>query len=312
MSKISNDTQLKNLELKLIELKKQEKELDGINRKSYETLKVISLITLLVCIVFQTCYIKDSLDLGSGSLAYEEETNFNHSEDGPYNLDDNTKKTDNKKNNSTNGTYEKNNINNENNNINFISNNIANLTNNTVASTNNISNEITNNDDNNDIFPTESVTETELKEIKIIQVSSTSSSEPNIRTDFKELSTLDIFNTVKYIGEKLIYPGIEGSYDFNIENYTSKNISYRLSFSIENPKNVNILFKLKRNGKYITGDQKNYVSYYKLNQDNLNLKSKMGDTFILEWKWIEAQNDNDTTSKTERGNYKINIKGEAY
>lgn len=343
MKRTPKDEQILNLQKQLGKLRQEEKELNGIGRKSYETIKVFSLVVLLICIIFQTCYIRDSLDLGGGTLAKSEVDEFNDDGKGPYNLDDNknntnkdnnendsnvTNKNNNKgNNNSSSNSNHHNNSNNSNNNSNNKTNNNENVVedNNTrnqnVIDDNTINqnkveeNETTSNDVNinnniSDNFTTESVTEQELKDIKIIQIPR--SDEQAKKEDFNDLASLDIFEIVKYLDEKLIYPGITGEYKFNIENYTLKNISYKLTFAIENPKNVNILFKLKRNGTYIVGNENEYVTYDKLSQEELKLKAKTGDTYALEWKWVEATNDNDTTSKIDRANYKVDIKGEAY
>lgn len=312
MKKMTKDEQIIKLQQQLAKLRKEEQELNGTARRSYETLKVFSLIVLLVCIIFQTCYIRDSLDLGAGSLAKSEVDSFNNDNKGPYDLDNNKTNTDDIKNNESKNLNQTGNINNkiangtQNNENNIKNNNIIQntISNNVEVNNVNINNKVTDN------FTTEPITEQELKYIKIIQIPKEEGQ--SIKQDFNDLASLDIFQTVKYLDEKLIYPGITGEYRFNIENYTLKNISYKLTFSIENPKNVNIKFKLKRNGTYIVGNEEEYVTYDKLSQEELKLKTKMGDTYLLEWKWIEAANDNETTSKTERANYKVDIKGEAY
>lgn len=312
MERNLKDEKLSSLKLRLEDLEQEEINLNGKNRKSYETLKFVALVILLICIVFQTCYIKDSLDLGSGAFGQDLD-NQTDDDNGPYDLD---KNNDNNK---------KNDDNNENDNINNNKRNNGNVSNKTnkknLVSSTNVNNQDTNTNTNNgsenviynnntidDDIITQPVTQEEISQIKIIQDIDKNGTEK--KESFSDLSNLEIFKSSEYFSEKLIYPGISGTYRFYIENYTSKNILYKLTFSVENSKNTNIRYKLKRNGQYIVGDSNNYVGYEELTQESLKLRSKMGDIYLLDWKWIEADNDNDTTNPITRGLYKLTIKGE--
>lgn len=292
------------LKIELENLEQQEIELNGKNRKSYETVKMVVLIVLLMCIIFQTCYIKDSLDLDAGVYGADLD-NQTDDDNGPYNLDNNKKNddTNNKVKSKDNQNNKK--INNKkNNNENNNQQNIINEKNNNQNSNSN--NTISENEEEDII--TQPVTQAELKKIKIIQDMNKNGSET--KTDFTKLDNLEIFKNSEYFNEKLIYPGISDTYKFYIENYTDKNISYKLTFDVQNAKETNIKYKLKRNGKYIAGDENNYVNYTELTKAGLKLKSKNGDIYSLEWKWIEAENDNSTTNPITRGLYKLTIKGE--
>lgn len=160
--------------------------------------------------------------------------------------------------------------------------------------TNTISNTTTNS--------VEVLTNDEVKEIKLIQ------EEDN--KNFNDLNNLDIFKNVEYVETKLIYPGLSGVYNFNIENNTSKNIYYKLSSIIYNPHNVNMKYKLKRNGNYIVGSNDSYVNSSELTKEQLYLGAKTGDVYTLYWKWEDTQNDVQSSNPISRGDYTLTLKGE--
>lgn len=170
---------------------------------------------------------------------------------------------------------------------------------------NNQNTNISNNESNNIIndVPVNNLTPEEIEKIKLIQTEN--------ETEFKELDNLDIFKNFEYNESKLIYPGLSGSYNFNVENYSSKDIKYKLTFACNNPQNVNMKYKLKRNGVYISGNNDTYVSIEEIKKEGLDLKSMMGDIYILEWKWVDDDvNDINSANSIKRGDYTLTIKGE--
>lgn len=290
-------------------LEEQERSLTSVGKKSYNGIRIFILIIILICIVFQTCYIKDSLDINSGSFATTDEdtekkednndnqndiNNIKDDNKGPYNLDNNVS-------NNTNGNIH----NNQN-------------TNNTITEDSNTINNTTNDNNTTDIpdtpnipeIVTEPVKDEELKDIKIIQ--ETTKNGDIKKEDFRDLSNLEIFTSSTYLSEKLIYPELSGTYKFYIENYLSKNIKYKLVFDVENYKNTNIKYKLKRNGTYLVGNETTYEDASQLTSDNLVLESKNGDNYTLEWKWIETSYDNESTDTSNRAKYSLTIAGVAY
>ena len=119
---------------------------------------------------------------------------------------------------------------------------------------------------------------------------------------WKQQTDLNIFNV------NSVSPGDNGTYEFMINNNTSKNVKYNLVFDEENEYNINLRYKLKRNNKYIAGES-DWVKYNDLNLGEKVLNSRKNDIYTIEWKWVDAANDT-TVGRTPDAKYrfKINIK----
>ena len=123
-------------------------------------------------------------------------------------------------------------------------------------------------------------------------------------TDFSELKELDIFKNEYFKEEAIIAPGIEGKYNFVVENETPANFKYKIKFEEQNPYNINMVFKIKKNGTYIFGSENEYVDYEKLEYADYFLGSNKTDLYTVEWKWEDAENDTEI-GKTENAQYKM-------
>lgn len=117
---------------------------------------------------------------------------------------------------------------------------------------------------------------------------------------WSQKTNIKIFNVDK------IAPGDSGSYDFMINNNTNKNVKYNVTFDEENEYNINLRYKLKRNNEYIAGSSSEWVKFTDLNVINKILNNKNNDTYTLEWKWVDAENDT-TVGRTPGAYYKLNI-----
>ena len=117
---------------------------------------------------------------------------------------------------------------------------------------------------------------------------------------------LKIFVDSLYNLQGKIAPESSNTYKFVLHNKTNYNLKYNISFAETNPYNMNMKYKLKKNGNYVIS---NYVSYNELNLNNQLLNSTKKDTFYLEWKWVSS--DNDTAAGKAQANYKLKINVEA-
>ena len=122
--------------------------------------------------------------------------------------------------------------------------------------------------------------------------------------DNKELR---IFANPAYEYESKIAPGSYNSYTFVIRNNNDFDVTIDITFVEENPKDINLQYKLSNKGKYIIGNKNDYVSLNgskTINQIKLPAKSQL--SYILDWKWVDSDNDTeigfDITS-----NYKLSI-----
>lgn len=119
---------------------------------------------------------------------------------------------------------------------------------------------------------------------------------------WEDKCSLGIFKNPKYNMRNIIAPGSTSSYVFYVCNKMGFDLNYIINFSEENDMNVNMMYKLRRGDEYIAGDEDTWVYYDSLHID-YNIANEGKDKYILEWKWVDSDND------TEIG---INHAGEAY
>ena len=119
--------------------------------------------------------------------------------------------------------------------------------------------------------------------------------------EWNDLKQLDIFKNSYFKNQSKIAPGVHGSYNFTVENFSDATIKYDAIFSEENPYNINMVFKLKVNGNYVAGDSSNWVDYAELNRTGALINAQTKDLYTIEWKWEDAQND--TEVGTTYGSY---------
>lgn len=116
---------------------------------------------------------------------------------------------------------------------------------------------------------------------------------------------LKIFSNPAFNFKNVIAPGSHGIYRFIINNNESFNIKYVLRFLEMNDGFINLVFKLKRNGEYIIGDNLNWskINNMIINEKSLNINEH--DVYLLEWKWLDGAND--VKAGFNQANYKLNI-----
>ena len=121
---------------------------------------------------------------------------------------------------------------------------------------------------------------------------------------------LNIFADSMYGKNGKVAPESSNTYKFVVNNNTRYNLKYKISFTEENQHNINIKYKLKKNGSYIVD---HYVSYNEISKSDLLLNSNSKDTYLLEWKWVSNDNDTDIGINARENDvkYKLKIKVEA-
>lgn len=130
------------------------------------------------------------------------------------------------------------------------------------------------------------------------------------QTEFKDLKELDIFKNSYFKDESIIAPGVQGSYNFTVENESDTNFIYNVTFTEENPYQINMVFKVKVNGEYVLGNEKNWVKHGDLSRSNLLLNAKSNDLYTIEWKWQDNYNDTQI-GETDGAYYKMYINVDA-
>ena len=121
-------------------------------------------------------------------------------------------------------------------------------------------------------------------ETKIIQV--TSESKGWYKND-----NINLFKNLNEKGEKIIFPGQSGEYEFVIQNNNDVPINYSIKFYEKNIDNINIKYKLKINNVYVIGNENTYETIDKLELQDIKILDKTKSLYTIEWKWEEADND---------------------
>lgn len=111
--------------------------------------------------------------------------------------------------------------------------------------------------------------------------------------------------------EGKIAPGVGNSYSFTVHNKSKMNIKYYVQMYKECDYDLDIKYRLKRNGKYVIGDENNWVSAGLLKTDFAKLNSGKDDKYVLDWKWEyeDGRDDKDTNiGENMTDAYKLNVK----
>ena len=120
---------------------------------------------------------------------------------------------------------------------------------------------------------------------------------------------LRIFSNPAYEYQKIIAPGSSNSYTFVVRNNNTFDITVDIIMTEENPSNVNMKYKLRNQGNYIVGNNNKYEDVEKLNIKNITIPAKNQKSYILDWKWVDSEND--TNAGIDINNiYKLKIKVE--
>lgn len=112
--------------------------------------------------------------------------------------------------------------------------------------------------------------------------------------------------SLKIFDVDVIAPGDSGSYDFIINNNTSKNVEYNIDFDERNASNVNLMYKLKRNNEYVVGNDSEWIYYNDLDINAKVLNSRKNDSYTLEWKWVHSDHDT-PAGRDENATYGLSI-----
>ena len=120
-------------------------------------------------------------------------------------------------------------------------------------------------------------------------------------------SNLNIFTKTAHTMEGKIAPESSNTYQFIIKNGTPYNLKYQIKFVEVNNYNINMKYKLKKDGTYLMD---HYVKASELNVSDLLINSGESSTFDLEWKWISSSNDTNVGENPE-ASYGLKIEVDA-
>ena len=102
-------------------------------------------------------------------------------------------------------------------------------------------------------------------------------------TSWEDTENLPVFFSEEF-GDAKAMPGMSGSYRFVFENRNDDAVGYSLGFSETNEYGISILYRLKRDGAYISGTE-GYVTPEQLSMEGLTIEARSSSVFELEWTW---------------------------
>ena len=253
-----------------------------VSNKIGDIVLKVTLLIIIVILLIHNCTLmnkkeeeKEPVPNGNATVI---ELQCNKKDNDCKPADDNNNNNNNNENNNNNGNNKKNNNNNTSNNTNNNTNNNEENQTNNEEEEEELSNEV-------EVFDKDKDSET-----------------------WNGSTKLNIFENSMYTKEGTIAPESTNTYRFVVKNGTSTAVKYSLDFSETNSSNINMKYKLKKNGEYIISD---YVSYNELDLSNLNLASGANDTYLLEWKWVSSSNDTNIGKNGATYGLQIDVEAES-
>ena len=111
--------------------------------------------------------------------------------------------------------------------------------------------------------------------------------------EWTNIRTLNIFSNPAYQMSNKIAPGVSNVYNFVVYNSTARVLDYKMTMIEENPYQLNMKYRLKRNNQYIAGNATTWVYANEMVIEKDHMATNASDKYALEWKWVD--NTNDTT-----------------
>lgn len=99
-------------------------------------------------------------------------------------------------------------------------------------------------------------------------------------------TAINLFADILGTGRKLM-PGSRGSYEFQVGNYNSYDVTYTMQISA--PQGQLLLplrYRLKSGGEYLCGDSKNWLDAGQLSAAAVTLPAGEEKEYLLEWQWL--------------------------
>ena len=122
---------------------------------------------------------------------------------------------------------------------------------------------------------------------------------------------LKIFSNSAYNFTEKIAPGVSNTYNFVVHNSSNLKLRYYVEMEEESEYFVNMKYRLKRNNKYVIGDDDTWVTADELKTEFSKIEISGSDKYSLDWIW--AYDDNKDDLDTNIGEnmeslYKLNIR----
>lgn len=125
---------------------------------------------------------------------------------------------------------------------------------------------------------------------------------------WNQSNDLAIFYNEFYKSNK-IAPGVYGKYNFEVKNESNNELIYKINFSEENLNEINLQYKIIKNGEYLNSEYKKISDISDIK--NIEIKPNITDTYSIEWKWIDNYNDTQIGKNAENIKYNLKIRIDA-
>ena len=128
-------------------------------------------------------------------------------------------------------------------------------------------------------------------------------------TQWEDEEELPVFVNETF-GDAKVAPGMEGSYRFSLRNDNDDALVFSLLFEEENEYGIGLVYKLKRDGVYVSGAE-GHLSPGELGVTEMTIEARSTTVFEIEWYW--AHNDEaDTAAGEAAADYTLHIAFSAY
>ena len=122
--------------------------------------------------------------------------------------------------------------------------------------------------------------------------------------NWEDSENLPVFLNERF-GDSKIAPGMRGSYRFSFENRNANALLYALAFTQTNEYGIEVVYRLKRDGAYISGVGE-YVTPEELGIGELTIEPHSATIFELEWYWRD-NDEADTQAGENSAIYTLGI-----
>lgn len=119
---------------------------------------------------------------------------------------------------------------------------------------------------------------------------------------------LNIFNNAAFQYTNKIAPGVSNTYEFKTNNTSSDSIKYYIEMYENSEYDINLKYRLKRNGSYIIGDDNTWVDVEELKTTYKVLNGNSSDNYSLDWKWFDDDDKDTIVGENMTSEYKLNIR----
>ena len=123
--------------------------------------------------------------------------------------------------------------------------------------------------------------------------------------DFAYHKNLRIFTNAAFKYTNMIAPGVGNVYHFVVHNSTKLNLKYYIETEEESEYKINLKYRLKRNNKYILGDENNWITASELKTEFMDIAKGASDSYALEWKWFDDDSVDIIAGKNMDSLYKL-------